>query len=143
VSYFATVSGVNLGGAHVDGLTFVPADQAQDYIRDLVPKIAALDGEPVFFCDDKKTGTSSDFVGAAEDFAFERGTLDGHAMLQLLALCERTRAVLRIWWAQDGPDDFQRVVACKTASEAVQFMLAATNPMGWHVRLAPRKEPLA
>jgi hypothetical protein len=137
MSFFATVSGVDLSAAHVEGLKFVPATEAQDYIRDLVPKIAAADGQPVFFCDDTRTWTSSDFVGGAEDFAASHGTLDGHPMLDLLALCERTGAVLRIWWAHDNPDDFDRVVSCKSVKEAVQFMLDQTNPIGWHVRLAP------
>jgi hypothetical protein len=137
VSYFATISGIDLGDAHVDGLAFVPADQAQVFVRDLAPKIAALDGEPVYFCDDSRTGSSSDFVGGAQDFAADRGSLDGHPMLQLLALCDRAGGVLRIWWAHDQPNDFQRVVLCKSSSEVMLFVLDQSNPTSWNVRLAP------
>ncbi len=59
MSYFATVSGADLSSATVPGLSFVPAQRAQRYVRELASQIGALDGQPVFFCDDGRTGTSS------------------------------------------------------------------------------------
>ena len=54
MSYFATISGAKLEGDQIDGLRLVPALAAQEYVRTRVPAIAALDGEPVYFCDDTR-----------------------------------------------------------------------------------------
>jgi len=137
LSYFATISGANLEGAQVDGLAFVPAISAQDYVRNLVPAIAALDGEPVYLCDDTTTGTSDDFIGSAQDQATEFGSLEDHPMVRLLALCEQKKAVLRIWYPHSSPTDFERAVSCRSALEAVSLMIEQGYAGHWYFRVAP------
>jgi hypothetical protein len=137
MSYFATISGRDLSNARIHSFSIVPAEQAQDYVRRLVPRLAALDGEPVYFCDDTATGTSHDFIGGAQDHTAEHGTLAGHPMTQLLDLCDRTGAVLRIWLARDGPSDFEDVVSCKSTSEAARLMLEKQAAGFWNFRIAP------
>jgi hypothetical protein len=137
MSYFATVSGAILDGERVDTLTLVPADQAQDYVRERISDIASFDGEPVYFCDDNATGTSDDFIGSAIEYAAEHGTLDGHPMLQLLKLCERTKAVLRIWYPREKATDFQRAVSCSGAMEASRLMVKQLYSGHWYFRVAP------
>ena len=137
MSYFATVSGPRASAIQVRGLRLVPVRDAQSYVRGLEEHLSASDGTPVYLCDDGTTGTSHDFVGGAEDYAAEHGTLIGHPMLDLLDICEKNGVVLRIWWADDRSDAPDRVITCKTAAEASANMLDPGNPRGWHVRLVP------
>jgi hypothetical protein len=135
MSYFATIAGPHVGDVSIDGVTLIEPAKAQEYVRQRIPAIASLDGEPVYFCDDNVTGTSDDFIGDAKNYALEHRTLTGHPIMQLLWLCDRTGAVLRIWNA--GSFDFRDVVSCKNASEAAQMMVVDQRNSHWHVRVAP------
>ena len=137
MSYFATVSGADLAGAQVDGLLLTPASKAQSYVRDLAPAIASLDGEPVYFCDDTTTGTSDDFIGSALDQVAALGTLEGHPILQLLALCQRENAVLRIWYPRSRVTDFERAISCNSVAEASRLMVEQGYAGHWYFRVAP------
>ena len=137
MSYFATAAGVDLEGAQVDGLAFTRVADAQLYVARLAPKIARADGEPVYLCDDMHTGTSDDFVASAVTFAAENGTLNQHPILELLSMCHRTGAVLRVWWANDEAMAFEHVQSFTSIPQAVQFMLNVSNPTGWNFRYAP------
>jgi hypothetical protein len=133
MSYFATISGANLADECVPGVELVPVELAQEYVSCLASRIAELDGSPVYFCDDGESGTSTDFVVAAEDAALDAECLDNTAMLALLQLCERRRCVLRVWWA--GDSDFTDVTNCASVAESVRFVLGRAHRR-WGLRYA-------
>ena len=58
MSYFATISGVDLNMLHIAGVSFTPSNQAQDYLRTLAVELGDLDGLPVYLIDDGVTDTS-------------------------------------------------------------------------------------
>jgi hypothetical protein len=133
VSYFATISGADLAGECVPGVVLVPVERAQEYVSHLELRIAELDGSPVYFCDDGESGTSTNFVVAAEDAALDSERLDNTAMLALLQLCERRRCVLRVWWASDS--DFTDVTNCSSVAESVRLILDRAHRR-WGLRYA-------
>jgi hypothetical protein len=138
MSHFATLSGADLSAERVPTLVFTPASEAQDYIRKLVAEIAALDGSPVYLCDDGTTGTSHDFIGDAQDFVWNNRTLAGSPLEPLLDVCDRRGAVLRLWEADDTPTAHTKIVNAPNRTALLRILMRQPGP-GWHVRYGRRK----
>ena len=134
MSHFATLSGADVSAERVPGLVFVPASEAQEYVRKLAPAIAGLDGAPVFFCDDRTTWTSHGFICDAEDFVRENETLAGSPLEPLLDLCDRRGAVLRVWWANDGPNDYEQTERARNRTELLHLLLTQPTCPAWRIR---------
>jgi hypothetical protein len=134
MSSFATISGADVSEERVPGLVFTLASEAQEYVRKLSPAIAALDGAPVFLCDDGRSWTSHDFICDAEDFVRENETLAGSPLEPLLDLCERRGAVLRVWWADNDPNDYEQVARARDRSELLHLLLTQPACPGWRIR---------
>jgi hypothetical protein len=134
MSFFATLSGADVSAERVPALVFTPAFEAQAYIRELAVAIAALDSSPVYLCDDGQSGTSHDFICDAEDFVRENQTLAGSPLEPLLDLCDRRRAVLRVWWADNDPNAYMKAVKARNRTELLQVLLTQSSGPGWNFR---------
>jgi hypothetical protein len=120
----------------IDGVRFVPISKAQKYVKQLASELSALDGSPVYFCDDGSSGTSSAIVDDTETKAEEDSSLDGTPILALLNLCDRSGAVLRVWWAGGDSDAYRNVTECKTIAEATDLIVGQAF-RSWVLRYAP------
>jgi hypothetical protein len=117
--------------------SFTPALQAQEYVRGLASAIAELDGSPVHLCDDGESGTSHNFICDVEDFVRENETLAGSPLEPVLELCERRRAVLRVWWADNDADAYLRAPSARDRTELLHLLLTQSDFPGWVVRYRP------
>ncbi len=130
MSHFITISGADLSHDAIDGVMLVPLASAQPYIARLAETLMALDGTPAYLCADPFSSTSSGIVEDAQDHAMEDRSLNGTALLALLTSCERSGAVLRLWWADDTDDAHLRVRPCRTIEEVAAHLM---DPLS-HVR---------
>src|SRR5262245_21320283 len=117
MSYFATLSGADLSAERVPGLVFTPVFEAQEYVRKLAAAIAALDGSPVYLCDDGRSRISHDFICDAEDFVRKKQMLAGSPLEPLLEICDRRGAVLRVWWPDNTPNAYTKTVNARNRTE--------------------------
>ena len=135
MSYFATISGVDLNTLHIAGVSFTPANQTQDYVRRLAGELGDLDGLPVYLVDDGVTGTSHEIIGEAIEVAYSNGDLLGTRVGAVLQLCEKTGGVFRVWDA--GAIDAQwpsQTHRCGTLADALGQLLS--DPIQWEIRFA-------
>src|ERR1700694_2820788 len=122
MSYFIVISGKLATSVEVASGQLLPLSDAQSYVANLGPKIAALDGSPSFFWADGKTGTSHELVSAVEEDLFEKSPLEASALAQLIKSCESHQASARVWWATNDLDAFAKVAETRSASEALALL---------------------
>src|SRR5260221_10383740 len=122
MSYFVVISGENAASVGATEGHLVPISEAQSYVANLAPKIAAIDGSPSFFWDDNETGTSHELVCAAERGLFEEHPLEASALGHLLKSCESHNVAARIWWADNRPDAFLQVPKISSTAEALALL---------------------
>ena len=98
-------------------IEFLPISKGQKYIADLEAELSLADGTPLWFVHDGRTGTSHDFVSAAQDHCNEHGTLDGTLLLRLIEAAVGAHCVFRIWWASDQPSCYRNLTSFKSIQE--------------------------
>jgi len=123
MSYFAVISGKNAKSVSVREGHLVPLSESQPYIANLTDALAERDGTPALLWDDGETGTSNDVICAAEEDLWEERGLESSALWQLLVNCDRSAVSVRVWWANNDPNAFQRVDIATSASEVLALIL--------------------
>ena len=98
-------------------IEFLPLSKAQKYIADLEAALSQADGTPLWFAHDGRTGTSHDFVSAAQNHYFEHDTIEGTLLLRLLESLAVAGCVFRIWWASDQTSWCRDLTAFKSVQE--------------------------
>ena len=112
-----TVCGEPVKGDDLAPIQLVPASQAQSYIKELQSALGTADGQPVFLVDDGATGTSHTLIVEAAGKFHEFGSLEGTKLLELIRRLVDSGNSFRIWWADNAPDAYLRVVDCSTMDE--------------------------
>jgi hypothetical protein len=125
MSYFVVISGEGCCALPIARGIIVPIETAQDYVSSLAGLLTAIDGQPLFFWDDGKTGTSHEIVCEAESEAqmmlcgFE--ILQACAFSKVLTDSDRLGCRIRVWWANNDPEAFLRVPCAEGALDAAQI----------------------
>ena len=117
MSYFMTIAGPPIDVSGLEPLELVPADQAQDYIRDRAAELSALDGTPLFLVHDGETWTSHALVG---DVIYDPTGCDTDTTSWVIpAFLSRLGAshTVRVWWADNEPDTHLKVEDCGSVAE--------------------------
>jgi len=122
MSYFIVISGKSSESVQTAEGRLVPISQAQPYVALLASRIAAMDGNPSFFWDDGKTGTSDELVCAAEDEALEGRPIEASGLGRAIKSCEQHHVSARIWWATNEPDAFMKVSVLSSSAEALAML---------------------
>jgi hypothetical protein len=98
-------------------IEFLPISKGQKYIADFEAEIALADGTPLWFVHDGRTGTSHDFVSAAQNHYFEHYTMEDTPLLRLLESLAEAGCVFRIWWASDQTSWCRDITPFKSIQE--------------------------
>lgn len=116
-----TISGTPPKSSGLEPIEFVPADNAQQYIRNIADILSEIDGGPLFLVHDGKTGTSHNFIVVAVNYFNLNGSLKKTRLFMLIEACVISGNVFRIWYASDEVNIYQKVTECFSLS---QVMLA-------------------
>lgn len=138
MSYFATLSGVQLDESAIYGVRLVPAHEAYRYMSELADQIAALDGSPVYLCDDGVSGTSHEIVCDAIDVGQAGADISATLIVAILRFCEKVGCTFRVWDAgATEPGWPAETQTFATIAEAVAPLSADKYPNPWEVRFVP------
>ncbi len=117
-----TISGTPPKSLGLEPIEFVPADNAQQYIRNIVDALSKTDGDPLFLAHDGKTGTSHNFIVDAVNSFNLNGSLKGTRLLMLIEACVVSCNVFRIWWASDETNAYQKIIECSSLSQIISVL---------------------
>ena len=111
---------------YIPNVEALPAEEAQDYVRKLIPDFTSQDESQVWFIHDGNTGTSHDFVVEAEERIQLAGTLASTQLEAVIDACDAAGDSFRIWWAGE-PRAHLDVTSCATIEAAKQAILDQVN----------------
>ena len=123
MSYFITSAGAQILKYDLDTAALVPAQDAQDYIRALIPELSSLDGTPLFLVDDGETGTSSALVIAATKALGMGEPIENTSLYAVMTRLALARHTVRIWWAGESESAHLDVEHCSGLRDAVHLLL--------------------
>lgn len=138
MSQFITTSGKYVELVGSGQIKLVPASAAQTYISKLAEDIQMLDGGDVYLLDDSCTGTSEDVFNIADDQMIDKGHFDNTLLDIVLAQLYRAGHTIRIWWADNDPLAYTKVIDCGSL-ESFKSTLVAQHPT-FRARLAANQQ---
>ena len=108
MSYFMMVTGDISNVRRIEGLNFVPANDAQEYIAKIIKQFSAEEAAKTFFIDDGSL-TSHDLVNEVQEPLILGHPFEETRLARLLEDCFKLNCKIRIWWANNDPDAFRKV----------------------------------
>lgn len=115
MSYFMTMAGAWVDLSPLLPIKLIPIDQTQPYLQQREELLSREDGQPLFLVHDGETGTSHNFITAAEEYFNTHDRLEGTPLFELFKLFCDEEHVFRIWWASDNKKSEYR--QCSTLEE--------------------------
>ncbi|MBU4269202.1 MAG: hypothetical protein KJ808_10200 [Acidobacteria bacterium] len=101
MSYFMIAVGAKPDLGSIPPLEALPIQQAQEYLRRLIPIIAPKEHpSSVWFIHDGETGTSHNIVQkSSEQIQMGDTPISKVTIIRVIDACEKAKDSLRIWWA--------------------------------------------
>lgn len=133
MSYFMTVTGniPNVNG--IEGIKFVSAGDAQEYIAKIIKQFPPEEAAKTFFIDDGSL-TSHDLINEVQESLILGRPFKQTRLGKLLDACLKINCKVRIWWANNDPDAFRKV-ECLSDKKLFIEMLTSKLKQGEDVYL--------
>ena len=136
MSYFITSAGTQIKLPPNASFKLTPLKDAQKYLQKLAPTLTIIDGSPLFFVDDLKTGTSHDIVCDAQIALNQGGKFSETLLHSILKMLLESGHIIRIWYADDTADahlrldEYQSLAAAEScfAKQALQTIRIRISP---------------
>ncbi len=105
------------------GLSFVPADQAQPYVSDIVASIFSGPERDHTYLLDDGTQTSDEVISEAGEAIFRGSSFPDTRLGAVIERLTAARCIVRIWWASE-PGAHDRVEVFRDGDQYIRELTA-------------------
>jgi len=129
MSYFMTAAGPGCKLRTAEPAELLPVEQAQDYVRELAPKLIEMDGSPLYLVHDGESGTSHDVVRPGRNRVFSDKSAEETLFASVVRDLLTSGHTIRVWDAGSASD--REVLSM----ELMEFPSAGQMLVTWAHRL--------
>jgi hypothetical protein len=139
MSQFITSAGKQVTVSGYSSIKLVPGNEAQEYIKKLLPILNELDGENVYLLDDRSSGTSEEIFIEVEAQIERTGSIEDTELNRIVSELYSQGHTIRIWEARIGYEDYKKAIECKSLKE-LDALLVSQYPGGYFARVSANKQ---